>query len=48
MMIYVFYVILAVGLLILVPGFFLAHNLALIKKRPDFSLENYFGLQRCD
>ena len=41
MMIYVFYVILAVGLLILIAGFFLAQSLAYIKKRPDFPLENY-------
>lgn len=42
-MIYVFYVILAVGLLILITGFFLSHNLAYIKKRPDFPLDNYIS-----
>ncbi|MBN1624749.1 MAG: alpha/beta hydrolase [Clostridia bacterium] len=40
-MIYVFYVILVICILILVVGFFIAHSLAYIKKRPDFSLENY-------
>ena len=40
-MIYVLYVILVLGIIVLGLGFYLAHSLAFIRKRPDVSLEDY-------